>query len=103
MICIKVSSRKNEIGIELLKYTLKKLFFCLDKRAQYITLDRDGKAYAYLNEIFFDTSSKYYLDTYIQNLCSTIAEKENKKEKKEKYDAHMKLLKDNSLSNELTY
>ena len=47
-----------------------------------------GSAYTYLNEIFFDTSSKYYLDTYIQNLCSTIAEKENKKEKKEKYDAH---------------
>ena len=38
--------------------------------------------YECMNEIFFDTSSKYYLDTYIQNLCSTIAEKEKK------YDAH---------------
>ena len=47
-----------------------------------------GKAYTYLNEIFFDKSSPYYLDTYIQNLCAAIAEEENKKEKKEKYDAH---------------
>lgn len=47
-----------------------------------------GKAYTYLNEVFFDKSSPYYLDTYIQNLCAAIAEKENKKEKKKKYDAH---------------
>ena len=44
-----------------------------------------GSAYTYLNEIFFDTSSKYYLDTYIQTLCAAIAEEENKKEK---HDAH---------------
>ena len=47
-----------------------------------------GEMYAYLNEVFFDKSSPYYLNTYIKNLCVAIAEEENKKEKKEKYDAH---------------
>ena len=35
MICIKASGRKSRIEIWLLKYTLNKLFFCIDKRAQY--------------------------------------------------------------------
>lgn len=26
--------------------------------------------YEYMNEVFFDTASKYYLDTYIRSLCS---------------------------------
>ena len=35
MICIKASGRKSRIEIWLLKYTLNRLFFCIDKRAQY--------------------------------------------------------------------
>ena len=47
----------------------KKILYTYDK-----TLLGFGKSeYEYMNEVFFDKSSPYYLDTYIQNLCSTIA------------------------------
>ena len=39
-----------------------------------------------MNEVFFDKSSPYYLDTYIQNLCSTIA-KEKRCDSNKLYEA----------------
>jgi len=54
-----------------------------------------GEAYAYLNEVFFDDASPYYLDTYIKNFCSKLAPEENEKNKKypqELYEALKKQL-----------
>ena len=79
-----VFDNKKNVKILISNLWDEKIFYTFNKTI----FGFGGSAYTYLNEIFFDTSSKYYLDTYIQNLCSTIAEKENKKEKKEKYDAH---------------
>ena len=52
-------------------------------------------AYTYLNEVFFDDASPYYLDTYIKNFCSKLAPEENEKNKKypqELYEALKKQL-----------
>jgi len=49
-------------------------------------------AYTYLNEVFFDDSSPYYLDTYIKNFCSKLAEEEKQKAPQELYEAVKKQL-----------
>ena len=64
----------------------KKILYTYDK-----TLLGFGQSeYEYMNEVFFDKSSPYYLDTYIKNFCSKFAEEENEKikENKKKYNSH---------------
>lgn len=79
-----IHDNKKNVKILISNLWDEKLFYTFNK----MIFGFGNEAYAYLNEVFFDTSSKYYLDTYIQNLCSTIAEKENKKKQEKKYDAH---------------
>lgn len=75
-----VNSKEKTAQILISNLWDEKILYTYDK-----TLLGFGKSeYEYMNEVFFDTSSKYYLDTYIQNLCLCIAG--DAKEKK--YDAH---------------
>lgn len=62
----------------------EKIFYTFNK----MIFGFGGEVYAYLNEVFFDKSSPYYLDTYIQGLCSRIAEEEKIGKTKKKCDAH---------------
>ena len=75
-----VNSKEKTAQILISNLWDEKILYTYDK-----TLLGFGKSeYEYMNEVFFDTSSKYYLDTYIQNLCLCIAGDEKEK----KYDAH---------------
>ena len=79
-----IYDNKKTVKILISNLWDEKIFYTFNK----MIFGFGGEMYAYLNEVFFDKSSPYYLNTYIKNLCVAIAEEENKKEKKEKYDAH---------------
>ncbi len=78
-----IYDNKKTVKILISNLWDEKIFYTFNK----MIFGFGGEMYAYLNEVFFDKSSPYYLNTYIKNLCVAIAE-ENKKEKKKKYDAH---------------
>ncbi|UTC62449.1 toll/interleukin-1 receptor domain-containing protein [Treponema sp. OMZ 787] len=79
-----VFDNKKTVKILISNLWDEKLFYTFNK----MIFGFGNEAYAYLNEVFFDTSSPYYLDTYIQNLCIRIAEEKNKEKHEKKYDAH---------------
>ena len=66
----------------------KKIFYTFNK----MIFGFGGEAYAYLNEVFFDDASPYYLDTYIKNFCSKLTEEEKQKNPQELYEAVKKQL-----------
>lgn len=83
-----IHDNKKNVKILISNLWDEKLFYTFNK----MIFGFGNEAYAYLNEVFFDTSSAYYLDTYIQNLCARIAAEENKPDPRELYEAVKKQL-----------
>lgn len=83
-----IHDNKKNVKILISNLWDEKLFYTFNK----MIFGFGNEAYAYLNEVFFDTSSAYYLDTYIQNLCARIAAEENKPDPRELYKAVKKQL-----------
>lgn len=83
-----IHDNKKNVKILISNLWDEKLFYTFNK----VIFGFGDEAYAYLNEVFFDTSSAYYLDTYIQNLCARIAAEENKPDPRELYEAVKKQL-----------
>jgi len=83
-----IHDNKKNVKILISNLWDEKLFYTFNK----MVFGFGNEAYAYLNEVFFDTSSPYYLDTYIQNLCTRIAAEENKSDPRGLYEAVKKQL-----------
>ena len=83
-----IHDTKKNVKILISNLWDEKLFYAFNK----MIFGFGNEAYAYLNEVFFDTSSAYYLDTYIQNLCARIAAEENKSDPHGLYEAVKKQL-----------
>ena len=79
-----IYDNKKTVKILISNLWDEKIFYTFNK----MIFGFGGEVYAYLNEVFFDKSSPYYLDTYIQGLCSRIAEEEKVGKTKKKCDAH---------------
>jgi len=83
-----IHDNKKNVKILISNLWDEKLFYTFNK----MIFGFGNEVYAYLNEVFFDTSSPYYLDTYIQNLCTRIAAEENKSDPRGLYEAVKKQL-----------
>ena len=83
-----IHDNKKNVKILISNLWDEKLFYTFNK----MIFGFGNEVYAYLNEVFFDTSSPYYLDTYIQNLCIRIAEEKNKSDPRGLYEAVKKQL-----------